>query len=92
MSCWARPAVAAATVLMALLAGLVSATPAKARIFVGFGFPAYFGPPVYYVPPPVYYAPRVAYPPPTVYRRRAPLVRHRPVIRYPGCSCVPCCR
>jgi hypothetical protein len=42
------------------------ATPADARVWIGFGFPGYYGPPAYY-PPPVYYPPPAYYPPPPYY-------------------------
>jgi hypothetical protein len=66
-------------ILTAVLIGL-SAVPAQARFFVGFGLgdPGFYQPyPVFYrpflpppPPPPVYIAPRPAYyaPPPVVYR------------------------
>ena len=58
----------------ALVAFCAAATPAAARIWVGFGFPLYFGPPVYY-PPPTYYAPPPApaynAPPPAAYNAPA---------------------
>jgi hypothetical protein len=50
-----------------LLAGALALPgPARARVWVGFGFPFYFGPPAYY-PPPVYYPPPAYYPPPPYY-------------------------
>ena len=73
----------------AVLIGL-SAVPAQARFFVGFGFgdPGFDRPyPVFYrpylpppPPPPVYVEPRPAYyaPPPVVYRER--YVAYRPVV------------
>ena len=51
-----------AMALCAAMAGL-AASPAHARIFIGFGVPFFYPPPLYYPPPPVYYAP----PPPVVY-------------------------
>jgi hypothetical protein len=63
-----KAALAGAGVMLA--AGL-SASPAAARVFVGFGFGVPFYPPPYYYayPPPVVYAPPpVVYtPPPVVY-------------------------
>jgi len=55
--------------LGAALAGFcATATPAAARVWIGFGFPFYVGPPAYY-PPPVYYPPPPVYyaPPPPAY-------------------------
>ena len=50
----------------ALIAFCAAATPAAARVWIGFGFPFYVGPPAYYPPPPVYYPPPAYYPPPPV--------------------------
>lgn len=87
---------AAASVLAAaaiLAAALVSAPDAKARVVIGFGFPAFVGPPIYappplivyrpppYLPPPVFSAaPPVVYvpPPPPVKHYRRPVRHHRP--------------
>jgi hypothetical protein len=49
----------------ALIGFFASATPASARVWIGFGLPGiYVGPPAYYYPPPVYYPPPAYYPPP----------------------------
>lgn len=66
--------VAAAVVIAALgfAAMILASTPAKARVFVGFGFgfpigfPGYYYPPYPYYPPPPppYYPPPGYYPPP----------------------------
>ena len=59
-----RPLVwAAFSVLLVSLVGLPQ--PAKARVWIGFGFPLFVGLPAYY--PPAYYPPPVYYPPPTYY-------------------------
>lgn len=49
------------------LGAIALATPASARVFVGFGFgPPVFGPRVVYAAPPVVYTPPVVYAPPPV--------------------------
>ena len=49
------------------LGAIALATPASARIFVGFGFRPVIAPPVFYAPRPVFYAPPpVVYAPPPV--------------------------
>ena len=63
----------------ALVALCAAATPAAARVWIGFGFPLYFGPPVYYpppvsYPPPAYYAP----PPPAGYSAPPPAAYNAP--------------
>lgn len=93
----------AAIALCAALVGL-AASPAHARVFVGFGFPfygpGYYPPPPYYYapPPPVYYAPPppVVYAPPQAYSPPAqsctagPYVcpMDRPVAAGSGCYCL----
>jgi hypothetical protein len=54
---------------VALVAGLIGcfavATPASARVWIGFGFPGVYVGPGYY--PPAYYPPPYYYPPPAYY-------------------------
>ena len=67
-----------------LLAPLLLATQAQARVFIGFGFPLYFGAPPYgyypgyYPPPPVYYPPPAYYPPPPAYYAPPPAYAQQP--------------
>jgi hypothetical protein len=65
-----RPlSIAALGVVLGGIVGLPA--PAKARVWIGFGFPLVVGPPAYY-PPPVYYPPPPAYYPPPPYYPPAP--------------------
>ena len=73
----------------ALVAGLIgcfaAASPASARVWIGFGFPGiWVGPPVYpyYYPPPAYYPPPVYYPPPAYYP--PPQASYAPQAAAPG--------
>ena len=73
---WARGFAIVGASGLALGSALLTARPAEARVFVGFGFgfpigfPGYYYPPYPYpyYPPPVYYPPPPAYyPPPSFY-------------------------
>ena len=70
-----RRSIGTAALGAALVAFCAAATPAVARVFIGFGFPFYVGPPAYYPPPPVYYPPPPAYyaPPPVTYGAPPPV-------------------
>jgi hypothetical protein len=52
--------------------------PAKARVWVGFGFPLVVGPPAYPYPPPAYYYPPPAYYPPPPYYGAPPYAGYAP--------------
>lgn len=81
---WRRPLVwATFGVVLVGLVGLPQ--PAKARVWIGFGFPLFVGPPAYY-PPPVYYPPPAYYPPPPYYASPA----YAPPLQYQpsGQSCM----
>jgi len=59
-----RRRVGAVAAAAALIGCFGAASPADARVWIGFGFPGiYIGPPAYYYPPPVYYPPPAYYPP-----------------------------
>jgi hypothetical protein len=55
--------------------------PARARVWVGFGFPLVVAPPVYY-PPPAYYPPPPAYYPPPPYYAPPPVSYAPPPPQY----------
>lgn len=100
---WRVKLVSTGLAVVAALAVTLSAAPAQARFFVGFGFgyPFYRPFPVFYrpylpppPPPPIYIAPRPAYyvPPPAVYREtvysyRRPVHRHRRTVSHRTCTC-----
>jgi hypothetical protein len=78
-----------AAVLIAVLGfgvAVLTAIPAKARVFVGFGFGVPIGFPYYppypypyYPPPPPYYPPPAPYPPPASY---PPAASYHPSVAY----------
>jgi len=70
-----RPNRVVAAVSLAVAVAML-ASPAQARVFIGFGFPL-FGPPLYY-PPPAYYPPPPAYYPPPTYYAPPPVASYAP--------------
>src|SRR5438874_13379483 len=100
---WKIRSVSAVLGVVAALTIALTATPAQARFFVGFGFgyPFYRPFPVFYrpylppPPPPVYVVPRPVYyaPPPVAYREtetyytRRPIHRHRRTVSHRVCTC-----
>jgi hypothetical protein len=59
-----RRSIGTVALVAALIGCFAAATPAAARVWIGFGFPGiYVGPPAYAYPPPYYYPPPAYYPP-----------------------------
>jgi hypothetical protein len=65
-----RRSIGTVALVAALIGCFAAASPASARVWIGFGFPGiYVGPPAYpyYYPPPAYYPPAYYPPPPVSY-------------------------